>query len=797
MLEHQRQPHNMGLKSKIGVATATIPMYETDQNPIITAIFYAIWSSTDMMGHIINTLFSDMTHTITRMMRYAENTYTLGLPHGSHGTVYAVSNDVVAAIVETDLGYPVGSVYVQYNVAEILDAETAFLPLLMRLYNYDPTHSILHSPPAASPTTYPNATNFITYLTDITLTAGGASATLTYSTYADVSREVFDGSTETWSTEITKTKIGDVQEVLAVPGGLVVGQLYHRAVYQRINADGSLIDGVQIWYYDVQTDVYPVLTPQKIISVSDQFLPVIPIRYANVDMTDAAHQSTALYQTSKQLLQRINIRIQDIADALNSNPNIADVDHAYITFGINVRTAFDCEPAQYYLAQFFDRLYSTAVMTKFDFESALAVPNVDGSGAIGVNIYSFNENVITAVPPEDIVVSYPEGVGQVHNREVRTMTTQGLDQQILFNYITSETEVGYIGPVGSTSMRISPQEDLLHGYGGTASGDAAPVGTPVAVQKINNSLLILKIQISSTTVKVITVCGLVHQNLVYHEHAVTTSLNDLVNAPVGEENNNLFIPILYEISDAMRPSQRMVLYPYSVHLIINAYDRIHLEWYETSLFAFIMIVVALILAVWTGHGWLVKLATSVAAVAAGTAGAIVALLIFLLKTIVVQLIFNYIFKLAVEEWGAKLGIILGVVLMVVGAATGQFNDATSLISVTAQMCLQIGLAAWTQGNIGLENEAREIREDTTEFNEYASERMDQLIDIEEDLLGMDAAYDPLLFTKVKNNVNLLNESPSDFYDRTIHIGNIGTVVLGIPAHFHDKALQLPRTNMIN
>ena len=49
----------------------------------------------------------------------------------------------------------------------------------------------------------------------------------------------------------------------------------------------------------------------------------------------------------------------------------------------------------------------------------------------------------------------------------------------------------------------------------------------------------------------------------------------------------------------------------------------------------------------------------------------------------------------------------------------------------------------------------------------------------------------LLDTPRSQYINTVSETPTAFYDRTIHIGNIGTLVLNIIPDYHNILLTLP------
>jgi hypothetical protein len=152
----------------------------------------------------------------------------------------------------------------------------------------------------------------------------------------------------------------------------------------------------------------------------DAFMPVIPLRYWNVDYTAGALRDAPLYITSKKLLNKIKIKIDDLADALNANPNIGEIDHAYLMFGINVQATTDLGIR--YLVKFFDHLYDIS-HSQQTYTTTMLAGNLPE-----VNQYHFN----SITPPVSGVIELDE---------------HGLDINITYDFITSGFTNEVIGAV--------------------------------------------------------------------------------------------------------------------------------------------------------------------------------------------------------------------------------------------------------------------------------------------------------------------------------------------------------------
>ena len=93
------------------------------------------------------------------------------------------------------------------------------------------------------------------------------------------------------------------------------------------------------YLYQFGTNTQPTL--ESLFSVEDlssPYYPAVPMRVDGADMADSAHQSTELYKTSKKLLNKMGIKMNKIADTINDNESVGDIDYAFIVFSVNLNT---------------------------------------------------------------------------------------------------------------------------------------------------------------------------------------------------------------------------------------------------------------------------------------------------------------------------------------------------------------------------------------------------------------------------------------------------------------------------
>ena len=110
----------------------------------------------------------------------------------------------------------------------------------------------------------------------------------------------------------------------------------------------------KLFLANVESGEWPTLVPIVTVSDAGAFYPIIPLRVENEDYCSEARQTTDLYLTSRKLLDRLDVDILDLAQAVNDNPDIAEIDHAFLLMGVNVMT--DNRAGLRYLNEFFHRM---------------------------------------------------------------------------------------------------------------------------------------------------------------------------------------------------------------------------------------------------------------------------------------------------------------------------------------------------------------------------------------------------------------------------------------------------------
>lgn len=510
------------------------------------------------------------------------------------------------------------------------------------------------------------------------------------------------------------------------------------------------------WMYQIGLGTYPVL--DSWLSFEDlvsPYYPSIPIRVKNVDFTDEAHQDTDLYKTGKKILKKVGIDIQDLADSVNDNEDIDDIDYCYVTFGVNLNAK--SQECKRYMYRFFEHLQSISSVSQGDFDTW-----IPGSGAS---------------PPTNVLKVFSEENRSAHH-----------DIELQWQYINTTVETGTVfdaAEVDDVEVALDGGQDELS-WGGFEDN------------RLDKTKLIVKKQITEDSYIKLEICGLTYENFVYKGKSVQLTAYDSLREPDEdeEEEEGFILPLNYEII-RNTPMVELTDLAYQInHLVFNCYKIVKQKWYQSGLFKIILIIVAIVVIVVTWGSATPAVATALATALGGTTLAIVlAATIFVLGSMVLM---NILTKAAIDifgqEFGALIAVIASFVVMNWSNLSNLFNQvATNGLSsiITAQNIIQAttflsnAYGAYVGGQL-----SKIQKQQMGLWSEY-DEKMDEIERLTKENLGTNLdMIDIQGFTQAAY-VQLF-ESPNGFLSRTLLTGSdICMITSGLIENFGSVGTQLP------
>lgn len=478
---------------------------------------------------------------------------------------------------------------------------------------------------------------------------------------------------------------------------------------------GSL---TKYWMYRYGSGTYPTLDSVFTNSPveSGNYFPFLYFRYEK--HSTISDKTTDGYKTSKKLAKIIGLDYDQVGQAIDENPDVADVEQAMMVFGVpSVST--DSVESQY-LFEYFDQLfYSTAGVTN---TSSTMDEKLDEL----LRVRSTKANTIIIKDA----------------RFKMALSNNGIYKRMV---------AGTIGAVG------------------THANSYETVNIPVEYVDTENTSYTSYTEVKVHRYKHQISPGLYEEVIVQDLKMLYYVFGDYTTTGDGT-NDILLIPIDKSISSNYSTAMRETLYARSLHCVFNSRVVTKLHWYQTGIFQAVLLIIAIVMTVidlgTDGGSWIATVLELT-----GTA-AIVATVIF---NLVVGQLLTVAFRLFVKVFGAEFAQIIAVIALLVGAYQAIANGAYG----TAQAFLQLSTGLQ---QAALQSEFSDLLADKSEFDKYVAEQT-KTLDTAKELLQNRHFLEPTV---------IFGEKPEQFYNRTVHFGNIGTLGITAISSYVDIALTLPK-----
>lgn len=285
-------------------------------------------------------------------------------------------------------------------------------------------------------------------------------------------------------------------------------------------------------------------------------------------------------------------------------------------------------------------------------------------------------------------------------------------------------------------------------------------------------------QTSPTEYTEITVSGFVtYYHIKYDTDSVYITPVDYLDA----DTNQVLLPIDTDILDGMpRRVREEILYK-GMKLIIYAFERIKLKWYETGFFANVIKLAGIALS-------LITLGTSLIASAAISVSAAA---LTLMKTVLVNLVVDYTIDWIVDELGDLLGDYVVLVRIVGAIVASSASGALDTTKSLADQIMKLTEVVMQSVQESLKDSIMELQEEMESWKDE-KEQWEKEIEAVQGLLDRPILSDPMYMLNPNAPVFVLGETPTAFYNRSIHSGNIAVISKQEARNFVASNLRLPK-----
>ena len=256
----------------------------------------------------------------------------------------------------------------------------------------------------------------------------------------------------------------------------------------------------------------------------------------------------------------------------------------------------------------------------------------------------------------------------------------------------------------------------------------------------------------------------------------------------GGQDAELMVPVDRAIVQTMSVPAREQLLCRALTMMVNTLIVTKSPWYASAGFKIILLVVAVVVTILSaGTAW----QSIVAAYGVG----ITALALTVLTMIVKAVVISYGVKLFAQAVGPKLALIIAIVAVIYGNTA----VATDASATWAERLVQVGTALVKEAGVLSQEQLaagfRDLVEDAEAFSAWGRDQMDGLSD-KMQALGLNPTIVGLgAFDVVKMGPQLiLGETPTGYFDRTVHSGNIGVLTYDMTESYVALQVSLPTFN---
>jgi hypothetical protein len=737
-------------KKKTSVDTQVVRIIEREHVPetLMASVLRAVVGSRASMGDtIVEGLYSSPARSFEKMHKYGRTTYTHGLPNTDLIKPSSLTN-IVQGVINVLEGRTVTIDYARFGV---LNNSHYARMVLTNQHGYDTATNEV--------TAFSAQKKAKVYVRDIV-------PAYTVESFEEADPEIFDevfgdpesggySEDEPMNEILGQFKQYTAPEITTFEGARVILTWKEGAVSKTqdliINMQNEDLDAdyyqvryrytqsgktvIKYWTYRSGAGQYPTLDMlhDPGFKGSGTYFPFVFFRSRKENLAHPSREGTALHKTSTKLLEHIGIDYTDLGKEINDNPDVGQIEQAVLMMGVRADSKDPIEVR--YLFEYF-RNIAVLAGARVQAETSATRPTSIGGLFSQASLSSFNTT----------------GSGA----RAITLKDRDFKQVLSMSNVQRKVIAGRIGIEGTYSSYRAKADKSLPVQGGLFRRKETPI-------------LVYRKQITASTYEEVWVYNLALKYDIWEGHSVT--------AKIGEDR--LLIPIDLEIAKSLPIHKREKLYTTSLHLVFNSRVTQKVKWYQRGAFKVVLIIAAIAITAYTGRFEAIALAIK--------AGQVLAAVIAIVTEIVVALAMQEGFKFVAKELGADIAMYLAIAAILYGGFDYLASGSLEASMATQMLTVSAGFAN-ASGNEYMRM-AQDYQGQLQAFNLLAEQQFKELEDIRKSLETI-TPLNPYEFVGMQPFI-VLGETPDNFYQRTVHSGNIGAKAIDAVTNYAEIALRLP------
>lgn len=276
------------------------------------------------------------------------------------------------------------------------------------------------------------------------------------------------------------------------------------------------------------------------------YFPSIPFRIDNKDVFDEKFEDTAEYKARKKLVRLMGMDALAIQESLLTNPDINDIDFAFLQAGANMNTESQAEME--YLFRFWEMCIGQQTTTQATHTAWEAI-----------------SAALRPKPPTNSLIIRDGASGSgAYNI---TIEWDWVKKILVTGTISPTAKIGSLAIVAGTNTVFE-------------------FTTRTTRSSMDSTVISIRKQINATEYEEIQISGAIHKNDVYKGKTVETLASKSRSDP--DENEGFIIPLHMGIFSDMPLTKRTQFAQECIYMVFNTYVKTKQKWYQRSWFKILL-----------------------------------------------------------------------------------------------------------------------------------------------------------------------------------------------------------------
>ena len=329
-----------------------------------------------------------------------------------------------------------------------------------------------------------------------------------------------------------------------------------------------------------------------------KFFPNIPVRLNNVFLSEDFKPEA--YQLAKRAYRRsMSGKFDSLVADLEDNPNIADIDYAFIVFGVSLNVIENS--SRKYIYTFFNKLREAQIGGPTVYEDFLQRRQELYENSIDWKEWAGGKkpgNPLFGEPEPEVIkiISPLKTVNRIRINNSGTLNTN-YDVRIEWAYMREVFQTG-LGKTGAKKDDVWLTKNGHDVYRKPSTIDpTAYDGPPPKPKEVKVEKMRVYWQYEDNAYKYIECLGLVHHNHVYAGKSVTITSHQALD---DKDESGFIIPLQNSAFREMRIVDSTQMVTACCFIVFNCYVQKKQKWYQKGIFKVLLFVVVVAITVVTG-----------------------------------------------------------------------------------------------------------------------------------------------------------------------------------------------------